>query len=324
MLSKALLAAFSLLAASGSSSAQAVELRLSTVAPSGHVWVKVAERLKQELEAKPELDLQLSIFANSQLGQEPELMQQLETGLLDLGALTLASLVTREEGFNGWFTPYLISDVEAAGRARDLPASQAMLDNLADVQMVGLGYVFGGMRQILSKGAPIDAAEDLGGLKVRITPFPAAQTWWNAMNATPTPIPLSNVYQALQTGVVDAIDIDLDATVSLSLQEVAESLTLTRHMPWPGAIVASSATWARLTEQQQQGLRDAIKLVTDFGVEAQAAAEATNLEKIRGALTVAEVTNGEEALAIANDAFQAEFGDIQLVKKFQGQVRAQK
>jgi len=304
--------------------AEAVELRIGTIAPTGHVWVAVAERLQKELAAKPELDIKLSVFPNAQLGQEPETLQQIETGLLDLGVFTLAGLVTREDGFNGWFTPYLLGDVKAAGRARDVPAAQQMLDSLSKAQIVGLGYVFAGMRQIISRSKPINSAGDVNGLKVRITPFPAAQTWWKAMGATPTPIPLSNVYQALQTGVVDAVDIDLDAMASLSLQEVARHLALTRHMVWPGAIVASTAAWNNLNPKQQAGLREAIKIATDYGVETQAAAEQSNLDKVKASVTVTEIKNGQEAFSVADKAFQAQFGKIPLVKSFQDQVRAQK
>lgn len=308
------------IAAGGSTEAR--ELRLATISPTGHNWVLVSEKLKEELAARPELDLQLTVLANAQLGQEAEVLQQLETGLLDLSVMTLAGLMTRQEGFNGWFSPYLFADVADAAEARDTVAAQAMLDGLQDSQLVGLGYVLAGMRHILTRSTPIDAVADVRGMKVRITPFSAPQVWWTAMGATPTPVPLSGVYQALQTGVVDAIDIDLDALTSLSLQEVGSHFIMTHHMPWPGAIVASSSVWDTLTPEQQTGLKEAVARATDVGVEAQIAAEARNLETVQAALDVTAIENGAETFAEANAAFQNEFGSIELVRRFQDEVKA--
>jgi len=303
--------------------AEAAELRLATIAPNGHVWVKVAEQIKADLDARPDLDLQLTLFPGAQLGGEPETMQQLEGGLIDIGMFTLAGLTTRDPSFNAWFSPYLLKDVRAAGKARNTPAARQMLGNLSSQSMIGLGYVFAGMRSIVAREGVIRTAADIKGKKVRITPFLAAQTWWSAMGAVPTPIPLGSVYQAMQSGVVDAVDIDLDAVVNLSLQEVSSSFTATQHMSWGGVIAASSTTWDTLSDAQRKGLTDIIDKAVAQGIETQAAAEAAHLAKVRSAITVVELENGEAAFAEANKAFADKFHDIPLVKEFQSQVKSQ-
>jgi len=302
---------------------QAKELRLATIAPNGHVWIKVAELIKADLDARPDLDLQITLFPGAQLGGEPETMQQLEGGLIDIGMFTLAGLTTRDPSFNAWFTPYLLKDVQAAGKARTTPAAKQMLGNLTSQGMVGLGYVFAGMRSIVAREGVIRTAADIKGKKVRITPFLAAQTWWSAMGAVPTPIPLGSVYQAMQSGVVDAIDIDLDAVVNLSLQEVSSSFTATRHMSWGGVIAASGSTWDGLTDAQRKGLTEIVDKAVAQGIEIQAAAESAHLAKVRSAITVVELENGEEAFADANKAFAEKFHDIPLVSEFQSQVKSQ-
>ena len=317
---KATLAAL-LLTTAVATAADAKELRLATIAPPSHVWVSVAEQLSKELERQPELDLQISIFPAAQLGGEPDTLQQVETGLLDIGIFTVAGLISREESLNAWFTPYLFSDVSSAGAARKVPASQEMLANLSQYQMIGVDYVFAGMRHVLSAKTDISGPDDIDGLKVRITPFPAMQTWWNAMGAVPTPVPLSGVYQALQTGVVDAIDIDLDAAVGLSLPEVSQSLTFTNHMAFPGIVVVSEATWNDLTDAQKSGLTQAIIAASDYGVSIQEEAETKNLDAIASKIPVIKIADGSETFQAATDAFEAEFGSLPLVKDFQQQVR---
>lgn len=306
----------------GADAAAAKELRLATIAPPKHVWLKVADRIAKELAKRPELDLSIKIFPAGQLGQEAETLQQIESGILDMSMFTLAALVTREPALNGWYTPYLFPDVATAGKAAALPAAQEMLANLQSSGMIGLGYTLAGMRHILAREGEVRSASDVARKKVRITPFDAARVWWEAMGAIPTPTVASAVYQALQNGLIDLVEVDMDLMQAFSLYEPAASMTLTGHMVFPGAVTISKTVWDRLTPEQQQGLRKVVDVATQYGFEEQAAAEVSNLELMRAKLKkVVTLENGEQAFAAANKAFQQKFGDIPLVAAFQEQAR---
>ena len=304
--------------------AEARELRLSTIAPENHNWTWVAREVSKELAAHPELDLQLTVFAGGQLGGEPETLQQIELGLIDMGLFTVATLASRAPSMNGWFTPYLFSDVREAGAARSLPEAQQMLEELQGSGVVGLGYTMAGMRHIMSRGAPIQSGVDMANKKVRITPFDAAKTWWEAIGAVPTPVPVSSVYQSIQSGVVDLVETDLDLINSLSLQEVAKGLTMTGHMVFPGGIVISQQVLDDLTPEQQRGLRDAVEKASAEGVEAQIKAEETNFARVSANITVVRLSENAAGFEAAAGAFDAKFGRIPLVSAFQDKVRAAK
>jgi len=301
---------------------EARELRLATIAPDNHNWTKVADRVSQELAAHPELDLQLSVFGGGQLGGEPETLQQVELGLIDMGLFTVATLAGRAPSMNGWFTPYLFKDVAQAGAARGLPAAKEMLDELQGSGVVGLGYTMAGMRHIVSRGAPVTSAAEIAGKKVRITPFDAAKTWWEAIGAVPTPVPTSSLYQSVQTGVVDLVEIDLDLMTALSIQEVAKGLTLTGHMAFPGGITISQRVYDELTPEQQRGLRAAVDKAVAEGVAAQIEAEVTNLARVSEEIEVAHMGKDSAGFAAGTVAFEAKFGAIPLVATFQQQAKA--
>ena len=305
---------------SGVSIAQARELRLATIAPESHNWTGVVRKLSKELAAHPELDLQIAVFPSAQLGQEPETMQQVEFGLLDMGVFTVASLSTRAPSLNGWFTPYLFKDVASAGAARKLPAAGKMLDDLSKTGIVGLGYTMAGMRHILSRSQPITSAAELKNKKVRITPFNASKIWWDALGAVPTPIPPSSLYQALQTGVIDLVDVDLDLMNSLSLYEVAGGLTMTGHMAFPGCIVISKKVMEQLSAEQQAGLRAAVAKVADAGIKAQVQAEKMNLETVRKSIKVIELDKEEAGFGAAGDAFDKTYGADPIIIEFRKEV----
>jgi TRAP-type transport system periplasmic protein len=97
--------------------------------------------------------------------------------------------------------------------------------------LVGVGYTFAGQRHILMKDKAASGPADLAQKKIRIVPSPATKTWWGTVGALPTPVNLTGVYQGLQSGLLDGIDIDLDAMVGLKFNEVAKGLTVTNHMP---------------------------------------------------------------------------------------------
>lgn len=306
----------------GASGAEARELRVGLITPPPHVWTRAAERMAERL---PEVSggvLSLEVFPGGQLGIEPDMLQQLGSGLLDMGVITAALSTLRAPSFNAWFTPYLFADVDAAAKATDTPAAQEMLAELERANLVGLGYTFAGMRHVLMRDEPASGPEDLRAKKIRIVPFPAMKVWWDAIGAVPTPVQLTEVYQALQNGVIDGIDIDLDALVGLKFQEVASALTLTNHMAFPAVAMVSKPTWDSLSDEEKDALRSVVEEALQWATEEQMAAETRNLDSVRDALEIVEV-DGETAFSRANQAFQNEYGGEPLISTFQEQVRAQ-
>jgi TRAP-type C4-dicarboxylate transport system substrate-binding protein len=301
--------------------AAARDLRIGLVTPPPHVWTQVARRIAANLSAA-QPDIRPLVFPASQLGNEPEMFQQMQLGLLDMGIFTVAVTSLREPSLAGWFTPYLFADVAAAAEGARTDAARTMLANLDAAGLVGLGYTFAGMRHVLMRNRAITALADVAGAKIRITPFPAMQVWWEATPAAPTPVHLSAVYQSLQTGVLDGVDIDLDALVGLRLQQVATHLTLTNHMAFPAVVVFSKAVWAELSETERKAIQAAVDEALAWGTETQIAAEQKNLAQMRQEIRVTDLPDAETVFAPANAAFAGTFGAVPLIRQFVEEVRA--
>lgn len=318
---KALLASATIIAVPFA--AEARELRMGLITPPSHVWTKVAERMAEKLPEATEGELTLAIFPAGQLGTEQEMFQQMSAGLLDAGLMTAAITSLRAPSLQGWFTPYLFADVSAAIDAADTPAAGQMLDELNRAGLHGMGYTFAGMRHILMRDEPATDVAALQNKKIRIVPFPAMKVWWQGVGAVPTPVNLTEVYQALQTGLLDGVDIDLDALVGLKFQEVAHDLTLTSHMPFPAVMVVSDMTWATLTEDEQIAFQDVVDEALAWGSQKQIEAEAGNLATLESEMDVTRLTDGKEAFATANEAVDASFAAYPLIGAFQAQVAEQ-
>lgn len=303
--------------------AVARELRMGLITPPTHVWTKVAQRMAEKLPEATDGELTIAVFPGGQLGLEQEMFQQMSSGLLDSGLMTAAITSLRAPSMQGWFTPYLFEDVSAAAAAADTQGAKDMLAQLEQAGLVGLGYTFAGQRHILMKGSAAAGPEDLAQKKMRIVPFPAMKTWWEAIGAVPTPVNLTEVYQGLQSGLLDGIDIDLDALVGLKFDEVAEGLTITNHMPFPAALVVSKVTWDSLSEAHKTAYLEVANEALAWGTEQQVAAEESNLAALDGKLEILSIDNGAEAFADANQAVRDSFANDPIIQSFLSEVEAE-
>lgn len=304
--------------------AQALELKMGLITPPPHVWTKSAHHFADILKEKSGGELTLAIFPGGQLGKEPEMFQQMQAGLLDMGIMTAALTSLREPTIQGWFTPFLFSSVEDAIKGTETEAAQEMLKRLENQRLVGLGYSFAGMRHILMREGTVSKLDDLDGKKIRIVPFPAMKVWWDETGAVPTPVQLPDIYQALQSGLLDGVDIDLDALVGLKFQDVAKGLTVTSHMAFPALAMISKRRWESLTPEQQTMIREAMAETLEWAKQQQIQAEKDNLSLLESVISVSKLDNAETVFEAANKAFQEDIARHPLIQQFQQQVRSAK
>ncbi|NVF16423.1 TRAP transporter substrate-binding protein [Halomonas sp. QX-1] len=305
--------------AAASTQAFAAELRLGMITPPQHIWTQTAERFAETVAEQSDGELTVELFPSGQMGDESAMFSQMETGLLDMGIMTAALTSQREPSIVGWFTPFQFDSVEQAAKAAKTNAAQLMLENLESKGLHAFGYTFAGMRHMLMRESAVESAEDVSGKNMRIIPFAAMNTWWRAVEARPTPISLPDVYQGLQNGMLDGVDIDLDALVGSGFYEVAEHLTLTSHMAFPAVSVMSQASRASLSDAERQLVDTAMEDALAWGIEAQIEAEARNRAMLEKRITVTELADAESVFSTANQAFAERFGGHPIIQAFQKQ-----
>ncbi|SFE89599.1 TRAP transporter substrate-binding protein [Alteribacillus iranensis] len=240
--------------------------KLGVITPPAHMWHQAAEKFKEELEANSDGNMTLEIYPSGQLGNESDMLQQIESGSLDFGFITAAEISSREEAFSAWFTPYLFETIKDAHEARKSEVAQEMLGTLDSYGMTGLDYLFAGQRVMLFKDTEVKSPEDMDGLVLRVTPSPPMLEFYNSAGASTEGIPLPEVYSAVQTGVIDGMDMDLDATITNKFFEVVDYGAVTNHMVWPSVAVVNSDTFNALTEEDQQIVKDALETAADYAV----------------------------------------------------------
>ncbi|WP_180953964.1 TRAP transporter substrate-binding protein [Bacillus sp. M6-12] len=254
-------------------------LKLGNIAPDKHVWNESALVLKEELAKRSNGRITLDLFPNASLGGEPDMIQQVQSGTLDMGFFTVAELSNHDESFSSWFMPFIMKDHNDAFDMAQTDEAKVLFDNLEGVQ--GLGYVFAGMRHVLTKDVAVTKPEDVKGMPIRVSPSPSITDWWKLLGAGPTPVPLPELYTAFQTGVVDAIDIDLDALMSGHYYEVGKEFTPMNHMVWPGGIVMNKALYDGMSDGDKKIINDSIDAAIKHNRELNIEREKSNLEAFK-------------------------------------------
>ncbi|EPX81251.1 TRAP transporter substrate-binding protein [Litoreibacter arenae] len=259
---------------------QANEFRLGLITPPPHIWTKAAGAFGEELAEKSGGAHSVSVFPSRQLGNEAEMLQQLQTGALDMAFMTVAEVSNRYVDLGAFYAPYLANDIAHAGRILRSDKAASMLAPLpGEVGVVGLGYGMAGLRQIVSRGE-ISSAADLSGLKLRITPFTPILDFYNAIGAAPTPMPLPAVYDALANGQVDAIDMDAELIWVLKYYDHADTIVQSDHMMFPMVGLVSAKVWAGLSEEDRAMIGELMAKHVDSTIDSYIEKEAGWLAQI--------------------------------------------
>lgn len=263
------------------SSAQAEMLRMGMITPPPHIWNNVAEHFADDLLTSSDKNFRTKIFPLGKLGGEQQMIDMLQSGGIQMAVLTAGVLSNRESSISGWFMPGMFADIDAAINAAASSSAQEMLRKLSDHQLVGLGYTMAGMRHVLSR-EQIDSLQAFENRKVRSFPNEVFNDWWQGLHAAPTAMPLSEVTPALNTNLLDIVDVDLDIVVGLKLYQQAPNLLLTNHMAFPGIIVASKPWWDSLSDQQRAMISASISKAQRWGFDLTKQREQESVDTLKG------------------------------------------
>jgi len=261
--------------------AQGREFRLGLITPPGHAWSTSAVAFGKALNIASNGRHSVTVYPSQQLGNEAQILQQLQTGAVDMAFLTVAEVSNRVPDFGAFYAPYLVRDISGAAALLRSEEAFSLLEQLPRrIGVFGMGYGMAGMRQILTRDKTT-ALIELRGQKIRITPFAPIRDFYQLIGAAPTPMPLGSVYDALANGQVDAIDMDLELIVKLRYHELGSTTLLSNHMMFPMVGLVSARVWVRLDEEEQALIRKLMQAELDAIIDFYEAGEERFAQKLR-------------------------------------------
>jgi C4-dicarboxylate-binding protein DctP len=211
---------------------------------------------KKRLEAKLPGRVEVQLFPHRQLGDDRQILEQVLAGTLELSAASsvLFPLVARRQAFDAFQLPFLINDYDHFERLAKSDVAEKILADAGRAGLVGLSVVDIGQRHFLSATRAVRSLPDFAGLKCRIVPVPLHKAIWEGVGASPIGLPYGEVYGAMQTKVIDAVEINISSIIGENLWEVGKNLTLTGHYFWPAVFVANKAAFDAYPEDLRKAL----------------------------------------------------------------------
>ncbi|MDA1312915.1 MAG: TRAP transporter substrate-binding protein [Acidobacteria bacterium] len=259
-----ILVAITLLNACGESdSSGLIKLQLGHVSNPGALVAESANEFARRVNEKLAGRVTVNVFGSSQLGTDEVLLQKLKLGTVDL-ALPSTVMSTVVDEFGLFEMPYLVEDREHMKRI-EKALFWPRLAPLSEAKGYRVLAVWeNGFRHITNNDHPIRTPADLRGIKLRTPKGRWRIKMFQAYGANPTPMPLSEVFVALQTGVMDGEENPLSMIYSSKFQEVQKYLSLSQHVYTPAYLLAGAGKWPKLPEDVRQILETTARETQEF------------------------------------------------------------
>ena len=265
-----------------------LNFKLAENQPEGNPITEGMHKFADLVKEYTEGTVTLEVYSNAALTDEASSIDQLQLGSLDFSRVNTNSLAPTVDEFGVFAMPYLFTSTEQKYRALDGEAGDAVMAKLDDYGMVGLYFWEAGARCFYTTSKPIRTVEDLKGMKIRVQQTEVAISMVRALGAEATPMDYAEVFQGLQTGIVDGAENDFVSYYTSGHYEVAKYYSLDQHMAPPAILLMSKTSWDKMSEAQQEAVRKAAyeaavwqrQAMQDYQQESRAACEAAGCEII--------------------------------------------
>lgn len=273
-----------------------------------HAFTRTIREFEKRVKAYYGKPIKFELYVNSELGLEKDYFAYMSQGIsVDYGIVSPAHMSTFSESAPLMDMPFLFRDLDHWNKVLDGDALQPIADEIsekADVRLIG--YAGGGVRNLIVN-RPITNLAELKGLSIRVMGAPIQTRVFQAIGASPSVIAYSEVYNAVQTGVIDAAENEAAGLQQMKFYEVGPEISQTQHAITVRPLCFSGKTLRRLPEDLQKAIIRAGREAGAFGRELESTEDAAILKRLEEdkKLTAHEFTQREELLKLAEPVKQA-------------------
>lgn len=282
--------------------AEPITLRGATQFDENHAFTRTIRRFEELVREYYDGPVNFELYTNSELGLEKDYFVYMSQGIaVDYGIVSPSHMSTFSEAAPLIDMPFLFRDIDHWNKVLDSDAFGPIEEEVrrkADVIVVG--YAGGGTRNLIVN-RPVTNMEDLEGLNMRVMGAPIQTSIFQAVHASPTVIAYSEVYNAIQTGVIDAAENEAAGIRQMKFYEVGPEISLTQHAITVRPLCFSGKTFRRLPPDLQAAIVRAGREAGAYGRRL----ESTENEQILagmeadGLLRTHEFTQRDELLRLA-------------------------
>lgn len=236
---------------------EAVSLRVAYVQAADHPHGLGIQKFAELVQQKSASRIGVKTYGNATLGGDVAVLSSLRGGTIDMTVVIPSLLTSMAKEYVLLDLPFLFGNYAEADAVLDGPVGKRLLDLLPDKGLIGLGYWDHGFRVVSNSRRPIARLEDFAGLKLRVPQSTIFIDTFTALGANAVPMPIPELYGALESKAMDGQENPYAAVEALKLQEVQKYVSATHHAYNPLVVVFSKMKWDKLSPADRKILMDA-------------------------------------------------------------------
>lgn len=312
-----------LLTGCGGSEQESVTLTVAHVLNETHpyhlAWLKVAELVEERTDG----GLRLEVFANGTLGNERDIIEGMQLGIVDISCMSTGALASFSPAFMALDLPFLFNSREDAYKVLDSEIGEELLGSLEDNMLVGVAFWENGFRNISNSRQDVNIPEDVKGLKLRTLENQIQIDTFATLGANAIPMAWGEVYTALSQGTIHGQENPLAVMYLNRIHEVTEHITLTGHFYAAAPVVMSKKNLEKLSPEYQEILLEAIREVTDYERELSQQSDIDYLQAMKdeGIHVIEEIDKDlwRQAVQPVYDQYEDQIG-VELLQRIQDMI----
>jgi TRAP-type transport system periplasmic protein len=269
-----------------------------------------ALKLAELVKARTNGDVEITVYPANQLGNDAAMINGARGGTIDIvssGASNFNGIVANTAAME---LPFVFRSAQHAYNVLDGSVGRGVLDELNPHGLKGLAYWENGWRAFTNNKRPVNKPDDLKGLKIRSTPNPYHIQAFKLLGMNPSPMPIAELYTALETGTFDAQEHPINVTWSSKFYEVQKYLTVSNHVYSPLIVAMNKAKFDTLPANYQTVVLDAAREAAKYQRELNAGnAGKVVAELKKSGMQVIETVDMAPFQKIVSEAIEKSFGE---------------
>ena len=316
-----LILAMALLVGVSTASAKTIVLKGASQFDEKHAFTRAMRKFEELVQKYYKGDVKFQLHLNSELGLEKDYFAYMSQGSsVDYAIVSPSHMSTFSKSAPLMDTPFLFRDLDHWNKVLDSDAFQPIVDEISkNADVVLIGYAGGGTRNLIVN-KPIRNMDELSGLRMRVMGAPIQTRIFDAVGAAPSVIAYSEVYNAIQTGVIDAAENEAAGIQQMKFYEVGPEIALTKHAITVRPLAFSGKTMRSLPKDLQAAIKKAGKEAGAYGRMLESSEDEQRLRAMEkeGKLKTHTFTQRNELLKRAdkvNEAYAKEIGATQVLER---------
>ena len=287
--------------------ATAADWRGWNIHVEGYPNTVAMDKFAELLSEKTNGEITLQMFHGGTLGSQPDAIEQVRLGALEIGNFNLGPIGPIAAEANVVSLPFIFKDVPHMFRVLNGEGGAMIAEGMAAKGLVPLAWYDAGARSFYNGTKPINTPEDVSGMKVRVMNNDLYSGMISELGGNPSPMAFAEVYQSLKTGVVDGAENNWPSYESTGHYEVAGYYSLSQHLIIPECVCINADAYNALSDEMKVAVKEAAMESAALQQELWAARESSSREMVEKAGVVTNVIDDkgpfQEAMVPVYEAY---------------------